>query len=274
MPIQDCQYLKLPYRHTEIEHQYGNRVHLLADPYLSTLLARLSSEETGQPDINHLIEVLYSHLLKYAMNGLFPRKQKTVVTRMAEHHPKEGAYEAELLDDGTNIVIVDLVRAGILPSHTCYTILNETFNPNRVRQDHIYAARVVNDKGEVTGTHFSGSKVGGSVDGAFVLFPDPMGATGSTLVEAMKFYKNEVGGKARRMIALHLIVTPEYLKNVLKENEDLEVFAIRLDRGLSKDTLFKSPPGLRWDEEVGLNANDYIVPGAGGLGEIMNNVFV
>ena len=33
-------------------------------------------------------------------------------------------------------------------------------------------------------------------------------------------------------------------------------------------------PGERWEEETGLNERQYIVPGAGGLGEIINNSFV
>jgi uracil phosphoribosyltransferase len=33
-------------------------------------------------------------------------------------------------------------------------------------------------------------------------------------------------------------------------------------------------PGTFWDEERGLNEKQYIVPGGGGFGEIMNNSFV
>jgi len=33
-------------------------------------------------------------------------------------------------------------------------------------------------------------------------------------------------------------------------------------------------PGERWDEENGLNDLQYIVPGGGGFGEIMNNAYV
>ena len=33
-------------------------------------------------------------------------------------------------------------------------------------------------------------------------------------------------------------------------------------------------PGKYWGREKGLNAHDYIVPGAGGLGEVINNAFV
>ena len=33
-------------------------------------------------------------------------------------------------------------------------------------------------------------------------------------------------------------------------------------------------PGERWDEESGLSDVQYILPGGGGFGEIMNNSFV
>ena len=33
-------------------------------------------------------------------------------------------------------------------------------------------------------------------------------------------------------------------------------------------------PGSRWAEERGLTENHYIVPGGGGLGEVMNNSYV
>jgi uracil phosphoribosyltransferase len=33
-------------------------------------------------------------------------------------------------------------------------------------------------------------------------------------------------------------------------------------------------PGERWDDESGLNDHQYIVPGGGGFGELMNNAYV
>ncbi|MGH7280580.1 MAG: uracil phosphoribosyltransferase, partial [Polyangiaceae bacterium] len=33
-------------------------------------------------------------------------------------------------------------------------------------------------------------------------------------------------------------------------------------------------PGTRWEEERGLDEHQYIVPGAGGVGEILNNAWV
>ena len=76
------------------------------------------------------------------------------------------------------------------------------------------------------------------------------------------------------LVALHLVVTPEYLKRVLAEFPEMIIYAVRLDRGLSPPDVLASGLGERWDEEKGLNERQYIVPGAGGLGEILNNSYV
>ena len=73
---------------------------------------------------------------------------------------------------------------------------------------------------------------------------------------------------------MHLIVTPEYLKNVLEAHPDTSIYALRLDRGLSPPEIFSTVPGTRWAEERGLDEHQYIVPGAGGVGEILNNAWV
>jgi uracil phosphoribosyltransferase len=76
------------------------------------------------------------------------------------------------------------------------------------------------------------------------------------------------------VIAVHLIVTPEYLRHVRQHHPEVVVYALRLDRGLSPPDVLETLPGERWAEERGLTDHHYIVPGAGGLGEIMNNSFV
>jgi uracil phosphoribosyltransferase len=52
------------------------------------------------------------------------------------------------------------------------------------------------------------------------------------------------------------------------------VYALRLDRGLSSPDILDTVPGTHWDQEKGLNPKQYIVPGAGGLGEVINNSYV
>lgn len=266
----DIQHQNLQLDGSEIKHHYGENVHLLSSAQMLTLLAKLGSEKTKQPVINHLIEGLYGYLSDYVIDSVFPKKISAINTRMKSAH-EEGTYEGVILDPDVPCVCVDLARAGTFPSHICYEKLNYFMNPDLIRQDHFYIARKVDENNQVVGVTVSGSKIGGPVADAIILFPDPMGATGGTIVEAYNHYKSKVGGTPRAMIALHLIVTPEYLKNVTTHCPDMKVFALRLDRGLSAPHVLNETPGKLWSHEKGLNDHQYIVPGAGGLGEILNN---
>lgn len=268
----DSQHQVVGYRSSEFTHHYGKNIHLISSPLMISLLAKLGSPTTLQPQVNELIQMLYSHLTDIVLDSLFPKKTTIMKTRMIEQHT-EATYEGEIIDPETKVVIVDLARAGTFPSHLCYNKLNYLMNPEKVRQDHFYVSRVSNEAGKVTGVTVSGSKIGGDVQDRIVLFPDPMGATGGTIVHVYDHYKNHVGGSPLMMVAMHLIVTPEYLKKVTIECPDLHVFALRLDRGLSPLHVLKEEPGKLWDQEAGLNDIQYIVPGAGGLGEILNNSY-
>ncbi len=260
-------------QYQEINQKYGSNVHLIDNPFLNGILARLCSPDTYQPTINQLVEVLYTHLISIAVNNEFGIETFNQPTRMTEAHP-------DLTLCGTRIgsaqkaVCVNLARAGTYPSHICYNFLHFALAAQNIRQDHIFAARVVDSADQVTGSQFGGLKIGGGVQDAHVIFPDPMGATGNTIVSSIEHYKNKIEGRAKKFIALHLIVTPEYLKKVLSAHPEVVIYALRLDRGLSTEAALRTPPGTLWDQEKGLNDKDYIVPGGGGFGEIMNNSFV
>jgi uracil phosphoribosyltransferase len=275
----DKQYLGHKFQLSEIEHGYGKNVHILSDPVLFSYLATLCAPETKQPTINALVKILYEALLHQVVANEFPRKHSRVNTRMVGKHPVEAAFTAELIDREQATVSVNLARAGTYPSHLCYSALNYLLDPDVVRQDHIIMSRQVDERHQVLGAAAGGFKIGGPVKDAIVLFPDPMGATGGTLIQAVDLYKNAFGGaiqpgRAKKYIALHLIVTPEYLRNVQKRHSDLVVYALRLDRGLSPSEILSTRPGEKWDSERGLNGEQYIVPGGGGFGEILNNAYV
>lgn len=279
MTIQDVQYQDARYRLPEREHSYGSHIHLLQNPYLETVLANFSRPETSQPQLANMVRTLTDFLLMEAINYLFPRKRTLVSTRMAEFH-SEGAYEADLLDAETRVVVVDLIRAGILPSQICYERLHDFIPHSHIRQDHILLNRKKDETGKVTGVQISGHKIGGSIDNAFVFFPDPMGATGGTLRDAIELYKSGLKehipgykGDVRKFVGLHFIVTPEFLETMKDLKDDVEIFALRLDRGLSSPEVLKKPLGEDWKNERGLNDQQYIVPGAGGIGELLNNSF-
>jgi len=272
--MSDSQYAELPPPAAGLAHSYGPRVHLLSDPWSMSLLARLGAEETVQPEVNRLVGSLYNRLLVNVASRLLLRSTTEQPTRMHAHHP-EAVYRGQIIDPDQRVVVVDLARAGILPSHHFYDGLHQAIRPGQLRQDHVVASRTTDEAGHVLGVQFDGSKIGGPVDQATVLFPDPMGATGSSIAGVIGHYLSPaVGGTPRVMAAVHLIVTPEYLRRMTSEYPDLEIFAVRLDRGLSSPEVLATPPGTHWDEERGLNEIQYIVPGAGGVGEVLNNAWV
>ncbi|MFB1482573.1 uracil phosphoribosyltransferase [Corallococcus sp. RDP092CA] len=271
--MRDTLYANVPFQLNEMAHHYGANVHLVGNPFLLSQLATLCAKGTLQPQINRLVEQLYTDLVKTVINAEFPRKMVTLPTRMIDSTPL-GIYQGEVVDPQLRVVTVNIARAGTLPSQVTYDLLNFTVDPSLVRQDHIIMSRMIDAAQAVVGSEIGGAKIGGDVDDAFVLFPDPMGATGGSLSTAIQLYKTKVPGRARRIITLNLIVTPEYLRRMTTEHPDVIIYALRLDRGLSPPEVFGTAPGLLWDKERGLDDRQYIVPGGGGFGEIMNNAYV
>jgi uracil phosphoribosyltransferase len=261
------------YKSCEVEHLYPPNVHILRHPTMQSLLTKLCAPETIQPEFNRLVATIYNTLFIEAINNEWPLKRVKKPTRMTSAHPK-CFFEGEVLDDQQNAVIVDIARAGMLPSQVGFDLLCHTVNPQLVRQDHIYASRVTDEKNTVTHTDLAGSKIGGSVDKAIVFLPDPMGATGHSLSAVLDHYKKNVSGRAQKWIAVHLIVTPEYLQHLHKNHPDVIIYTARVDRGLSAENILQTVPGSYWNQERGLNDQQYIVPGAGGVGELISNSFV
>jgi uracil phosphoribosyltransferase len=271
--VTEVAYNQSDFRPAEIPHRYGPNVHLLDDPLAWTQLARLCARETAQPDVGRLVRVLYERLAEVVVGAEFPRTRIHVPTRMVSSSP-EAVYRGVAVAPHTRVVTVGIARAGTMPSQVVYDLLNEILDPSGVRQDHLFMSRVTDAQGRVTGAAWHDAKIGRDVDGRIILFPDPMGATGSSLVSALSHYKTRLDGKPGRCITIHLIVTPEYIRNVLHAHPDTTIYALRLDRGLSPPDVLDTIPGTRWDEERGLDEHQYIIPGAGGVGEILNNAWV
>lgn len=268
----DIQHFSLDYQSSEIDHHYGKNVHILANPFTQTILAKFGRPEVKHPLVNSYVRMLYNQLIIEVVNAEFPRQNIAWDTRMKALDPN-GTFEGEVLAD-TPVVVVDLARAGTWPSHICFDSLNYLINPDLVREDHFYLNRKTNEAGEVIGVDASGSKIGGSKENAIVIFPDPMGATGSTISHALKHYKKHVAGTEKKFISIHLVITPEYIRRLTNENPDLVIYALRLDRGTSSKEVRQSVPGTHLDQEFGLNATQYIVPGLGGVGEILSNSYI
>jgi uracil phosphoribosyltransferase len=266
-------YIHTRYRPPEIEHRYGPSVHVLDDPAAWTLLARFCDKNTEQPELGRLARMLYEGLAHCVVSAELPRVRLDVPTRMVSSSP-EAVVRSTGIAPMTRVVTVGIARAGTVPSQIVYELLNQLLEPACVRQDHLFMSRTTDVSGQVTGVTWHDAKIGRDVDGRILLFPDPMGATGASMSSAIDHYKHHLEGTPARCIAVHLIVTPEYLRRILKAHPDVQVYALRVDRGLSPPDVLATIPGTRWDEERGLDDHHYIVPGAGGVGEILNNAWV
>ncbi|MEO0651220.1 MAG: uracil phosphoribosyltransferase [Planctomycetota bacterium] len=253
----------------ELEHRYGERVHVLDNPLLWSACARISSADVSRVELYAHLRLVYTALAVKAFGEVLPAAEQALPTRMVASQPEAGVVRGRGLDPSTEVVLVDVIRGGIVPAQLCFELL-EPLLPDRVRIDHLNLARATDADGRVTGADLSGSKVGGSVEGATLVLPDPMGATGSTLLRAVEHYL-EHWGRPARIVTLTLIATPEFLRAAMDGSDLLEVYTARLDRGLSPTEVLDCVPGERWAEERGLDDNAYIVPGAGGVGEILNN---
>jgi uracil phosphoribosyltransferase len=255
----------------ELAHGYGPRVHILDNPYLEGALARLGSPEARLHEVLALVRTVYETLLVLATRE-FPSVAADVPTRMAAKHPREGVLSASVFDPDMRVVVCDIIRAGMIPSQVCFERLMSVMPDECVRLDHLAMSRVTDAEGHVTGVDLSGSKIGGTVEGSILLVPDPMGATGSTTVRALEHYL-EHHGRPARVVCLPMIATPEYLRRVLDRFRDheLAIYTARLDRGMSPPEVLAAPPGTYWEQERGLDDASYIVPGAGGMGEVLNN---
>lgn len=267
----DPAYQNAPHVVPRLLHHYGERVHLVHDPVSLHRLARLSAPDCVLPEMLPLTRTLYAQLLHQVLLAAWPRTQLSLPTRMAAAEGQRGHWAGQTVTAPARQVVVDIARAGTLPAQVCFETLLELFGAKSVRQDHLSMSRVAGASGPVSDAEVHASKVGGAADGAWLLLPDPMGATGTSMAKAIDLYKKMPPGPPARIFALHLIVTPEYLAHMHSAHPDVDVWALRLDRGRSAEDVLASPPGSRWREERGLNEHAYIVPGAGGIGELLNN---
>jgi uracil phosphoribosyltransferase len=259
---------------TEIEHRYGPNVHLLDDPVALAWLARMGSREVTQPELGRLVRRLYEHLALVVLAAELPRARIDVPTRMVSSTRPEAVYRGVAVDRRTKVVTVGIARAGTVPSQITYETLNELVEPEGVRQDHLFMSRVTDAQGRVTGTAWHDAKIGTQVQGRLVLFPDPMGATGGSMSMAIEHYKTKLDGRPAAVIAMNLIVTPEYVARITRDHPDARVWAFRVVRALSPPDVLATVPRTHPERERGLDDHQYIVPGAGGLGELLNNAWV
>lgn len=266
----DVAYSQMKRHLPQIEHRYGERVRVLADIAALTMLSRLGSPDSRQPDVNRILRRCYERLIMAVVNEVFPRLQASVPTRMEAVVP-DTAWSGPIIAPDTRVVLVGLARAGTLPAYQAFDLLHDLCDAEGLRVDHVAMQRKTDADGRVVGTDVGGSKFGGDIEGAIVMLPDPMGATGNSMCDAIDLVK-ALPGTPRAIVSLHLIITPEYVRRLHASHPECDIFSLRLDRGTSSPEALGCIPGVD-PSETGCNEIHYIVPGAGGVGELINNSY-
>lgn len=262
----------------ELDHRYGSTIHILDDLVATTKLAAVRNRETVQPELNRLVTDLYRFLIRHVVAQEMPHQHLEVSTPMVDHLPMDdaprGVWSGTVLDRRTRAVVLSIARAGTLPAQVCYDFLAGLLGGSAVCMDNLAMSRTTDDDHRVTGAAIHGAKTTASIQGSYLLIPDPMGASGTTVCQALEYYRTSVSGTPAGIIAMHLMVTPEYIRTVRAKWPMVRVYALAVDRGLSSPDVLRAIPGERIDEERGLTDTQYVVPGAGGLGERITNVWV
>ncbi len=266
--MKDIGYLEFTNKYSYLEHHLGKNVYILDNLHAFSLLAKLSVNETKQPFINIILRELYKILLNHSISTFFPTKISEFKTRMIEHDEK-GRFEARVIDPDIKVLVCDVARAGMIPGQICFDHLNLYLNPDNVVFDHIMASRDISVKDSSINTVLAGMKITPEFSDGIILIPDPMAASGSSIDKVISLYKEK--HKNVKIIVMHLIVTPEYVKRITETHKDVIIVAVRYDRGLSSQEVLGSKIGLHFDKEKSLTETKYILPGAGGLGEVINN---
>ena len=271
----DVAYAESRFKAPEIPHRYGPRVHLLDDPLAWSLLARACSPETGQPDVGRLVRTLYE-----IARARRPRRPSSPAPGSTcppgwsppTPRPSTGASPSPGHPGGH---ASGSPGPGTMPSQVVYDLMNEVLDPALVRQDHLFMSRQTNEQGEVIGATWHDAKIGRDVEDRYVLFPDPMGATGSSMVSARQRTTRRRSRAAPPSASRCTSSSPPSTSAAsTPTHPDLVVYALRLDRGLSPPAVLRTEPGTHWDRGAGPQRHQYIVPGAGGVGEILNNAWV
>lgn len=250
----------------EISHFYGPNVHILSDAMTAMHMTRLSNCRTGQYEVRRLVRFLYERiLLPVVVNTVFPVVNTGVYTPMMDIVGKRALLTADVTNPTTMVAVATMLRAGDIPASACIDRLGEILHDHTIQQHFFGAGRVTDDEHHVVGTQVTYQKIGPLHD-RILLIPDPMGATGGTVVETLDLYGSDQIKLTKTIVAMHLVIAPEYIRRVTAAYPQAQIFALRVDRGMSDPDVLVSVPGTFPDREFGLTPEGYVVPGVADIG--------
>jgi uracil phosphoribosyltransferase len=225
---------------------FHRNLHTCSNTLVLTWLAKLSDKKTGRKEAIDLLTLIFRHLFTEMIGDEFPQQRHRVTTRMGAR------LTTDMIDAKVPVTIVDLVRAGIRPTLILHELLLQSgiIDEDLVHEHHVIAARESDEAGHVKGVKTDFSKADEAVKpGSILVIPDPMLATGTTISAVITRYNQLWPTEIAKIIVVSLIAAPEGVEEIHRRHPEVKIYVGRVDHGLTD--------------------KGYIVPGAGGLGELM-----
>lgn len=222
---------------------------VLRDPVAQTLLAELRDDGTKSGRARQLVRDLSGSLMQRVIADTFPTTKTEGVTPLKALGEEDAVFTATTVARNTQVVVCNLLRGGDVPSNTCSKVLDDFTDDHQLH--FLGIGRTVDADHHVTGAKADYRKIA-SIDGKILIFPDCMGATGSTIRQALTEYKNDGHGEPSMILSLNLIISPMFQDRVLSLHPKMRIYTYSVDRRLTNQ--------------------QYIVPGAGDLGKRLTGV--
>lgn len=199
-------------------------------PLLTTLVNTLRDMTLPSLVFRHTIKEITKLLLNEALKDM-PTKAKKIATW-------QGEMEVECIDE-SSIMVVSVLRAA-LPMHDAVieTVNNAASGFLGIKRD---------EKTHQSKLYYDRT---GDCSGKTVILVDTMVATGGSVCDAIDIVKQK---GAKTIKTLHVIGSPEGIKQIEERHGDVEIFIAQIDRGLDE--------------------NKYIIPGLGDAGDRAYNTF-
>lgn len=224
----------------------GN-VHISKNALVRTWLVTFCAKGTRRRDRIRAQHNIYWDLFTWAMAAEFPREELSTTTNMDAVLTEPAGIRSHV-----PVTVVDTIRAGMRPALLCHEILLESdvIDESLVHEHHVTASRRADAQGHVIGVDVNFDKADEPVKPkSIIIIPDPMLATGTTLAAVITRYHHDYPGMIDKVIVVSMIAHQKGIDTILAQHPETRIFVGRVDPGLTE--------------------KGYIIPGAGGVGELL-----
>ncbi len=194
-------------------------IYELSNLVTKNLITKLRDQKTDASAFRHTIKELTKQLVYEASKEL-PQKQKTITTWQGDNN-----FDAI---DETNIIVVTVLRAGMPMLDSVIELLPE-----------VTAGFLAMKRDETTHKSILYYDRLPDCTNKTILLVDPMLATGGSMCDALELIKKR---DPLKILTLNIIGSPEGLKVIQDQYDDVNIYITQIDEKLNKDKFII--PGL------------------------------